>query len=75
MRSGTRDAIRAVVFAYIGLAIYTRARESMGAYSCGCDADCWCRRPGLSLFRWVFPRRHRNAALESWKSQRFEDQD
>jgi hypothetical protein len=25
---------------------------------CGCAADCWCQRPVLSTFRWVFPWRH-----------------
>ncbi len=25
---------------------------------CGCRPDCWCKQPGLSLFRWVFPFGH-----------------
>jgi len=28
---------------------------------CGCSETCWCRRPGLSTFRWVFPLGHRAA--------------
>jgi hypothetical protein len=31
----------------------------MGAVRCGCGADCWCKRPILSTFRWVFPWKHR----------------
>ena len=27
----------------------------MGAVHCGCAADCWCKRPIPSTFRWVFP--------------------
>ena len=30
----------------------------MGAKKCGCAQDCWCKRPVLSTFRWVFPYRH-----------------
>jgi hypothetical protein len=35
--------------------------EGMGAVQCGCAADCWCRQPVLSTFRWVFPYGHRGA--------------
>ena len=40
-------------------ALIGRFVEGMGAVQCECAPDCWCRRPGLSLFRWVFPRGHR----------------
>jgi hypothetical protein len=49
-----------------GLALYVlcgvvgRVVEGMGVVRCGCAADCWCRRPGLSTLRWVFPFRHRS---------------
>ena len=33
--------------------------EGMGAVRCGCAADCWCKRPILSTFRWVLPWGHR----------------
>jgi hypothetical protein len=59
-----------LVLGYVILGLITRAREAAGAYTCGCDPDCWCKRPGLSLFRWVFPRLHRNRELEVWKRQR-----
>ena len=43
-----------LLFAVIG-----RVSEAMGARECGCAPDCWCKRPVLSTFRWVFPFRHR----------------
>ena len=46
---------------YLLLAVANRLAERMGAMRCGCAADCWCQRPGLSLFRWVFPWGHRSA--------------
>ena len=39
-----------ILFAVIG-----RFVEAMGAVRCGCVIDCWCHRPVLSTFRWVFP--------------------
>lgn len=63
---------RVVAIAAIGflsLATFYRIKEAMGALSCDCYADCWCRRPGLSLFRWVFPRFHHNPGLEAWKKR------
>ena len=62
--------LQALAIGYLVLALVTRAKEAAGAYTCACDEDCWCRRPGLSLFRWVFPRGHRNRALAEWKSSR-----
>ncbi len=44
--------------AYLALALLGHARERSGALACGCDPECWCKRPGLSLFRWVFPFGH-----------------
>jgi hypothetical protein len=44
---------------YVLFAVIGRFVEGMGAVQCECAADCWCRRPGLSLFRWVFPPGHR----------------
>jgi hypothetical protein len=45
---------------YLLFAIIGRFVEGMGAAECGCSADCWCRRPVLSTFRWVFPFGHRS---------------
>jgi hypothetical protein len=43
---------------YALFAIIGRFVERMGAAQCGCRPDCWCQKPGLSTFRWVFPFRH-----------------
>jgi hypothetical protein len=48
-----------VVGLYLLFAVVGRFVEAMGAARCGCGADCWCQRPVLSTFRWVFPWRHR----------------
>ncbi len=45
--------------AYVLTGLFTRILEDAGVYRCGCDPNCWCKRPGLSVFRWVFPRGHR----------------
>ncbi len=55
---------RAVAWAlglYLLCALAGRFVESMGVVRCACSGDCWCRRPGLSAFRWVFPYAHRLA--------------
>jgi hypothetical protein len=44
---------------YLLFAVIGRFVERMGAVECGCSRDCWCKRPVLSMFRWVFPRGHR----------------
>jgi len=44
--------------AYLALAALSHALERSGATRCDCRGDCWCKRPGLSLFRWVFPLGH-----------------
>lgn len=44
---------------YLTAAVIGRAQERGGAITCSCDQDCWCKRPGLSLFRWVFPFWHK----------------
>jgi hypothetical protein len=43
---------------YLLAALIGRVTEAMGIHTCGCAEDCWCRKPGLSVFRWVFPRGH-----------------
>ena len=47
-----------IVGLYLLFAIIGRFVEEMGAAQCGCKPDCWCHRPVLSSFRWVFPVRH-----------------
>ena len=50
-----------LVGAYLTTAAVALVRERMGLIACGCAEDCWCHKPGLSLFRWVFPRGHKSA--------------
>jgi DNA-binding CsgD family transcriptional regulator len=52
-----------LILGYVSLALYYRAREAAGLLTCDCYQDCWCRKPGLSIFRWVFPRYHHNLGL------------
>jgi hypothetical protein len=44
-----------VLALYLLFALIGRFIEEMGAVECGCKPECWCKRPGLSLFRWVMP--------------------
>lgn len=50
--------VLALAIGYVILALVGRAKEAAGVYTCECYPDCWCKKPGLSLFRWVFPRFH-----------------
>jgi hypothetical protein len=43
---------------YLLFAVIGRFVEGMGAVECGCSPSCWCKRPVLSTFRWVFPFKH-----------------
>src|SRR3954470_14564005 len=44
---------------FVAVAVVTRIAEATGHYRrCGCLPECWCRKPGLSLFRWVIPKAH-----------------
>ena len=43
---------------YLMAAIWGLIRESSGSIQCECLEDCWCKKPGLSLFRWVLPVGH-----------------
>jgi hypothetical protein len=47
---------------YLLFAVIGRFVEGMGAAQCGCAAVCWCKRPILSTFRWVFRWGHRSPA-------------
>lgn len=50
--------VRNVVGLYLLFALIGRYVEAMGAVRCECSEECWCHRPVLSLFRWVFPWGH-----------------
>lgn len=45
---------------YLLFALIGRFVEGMGAVLCGCEARCWCKKPVLSTFRWVFRVGHRS---------------
>ncbi len=54
--------MRRIIFGLIGLyvlaAFATTAVEKSGMWKqCGCEPECWCKKPGLSLFHWVTPKR------------------
>lgn len=43
---------------YLGAAVLGHVKESRGELRCECEIDCWCKKPGVSLFRWVLPIGH-----------------
>ena len=49
---------------YLLVAVGNKVAEAAGMLTCGCADDCWCKRPGLNLFRWVFPWRHHGHTAE-----------
>jgi hypothetical protein len=53
-----RRKLLTLAVVYLVTAIATRAVEASGSdrLSCGCEPGCWCKRPGVSLFRWVTPK-------------------
>ena len=51
-------ALIAFVATVLVVAAITRVAEAAGLRTCGCADDCWCRRPGLELFRWIVPFGH-----------------
>jgi hypothetical protein len=53
-----KRVLQRLVSLYLLFALIGRFVEGMGAVQCGCASDCWCKRPSLSLFRWVFPWGH-----------------
>lgn len=53
-----RRTVISLAALYATAALIGHARERTGAITCGCGDDCWCKRPGLSALRWVFPFGH-----------------
>jgi hypothetical protein len=49
---------------YLLAALIGRLSEQQGRSVCGCEPDCWCKKPVLSVFRWVFPFGHRGSGAE-----------
>jgi hypothetical protein len=58
-----RRSLFGFVALYATAALVGHARERAGTITCGCAEDCWCKRPGLKAFRWVFPYRHKPRML------------
>ena len=56
-----RRILLGAVMAVLLLAVGTRAADALGVggvrLRCGCVETCWCKRPGLTVFRWVTPGR------------------
>ncbi|MDR7253360.1 hypothetical protein J2X46_002345 [Nocardioides sp. BE266] len=50
-----RRLVGVLLSGYLLLAVGNKVAEAAGARRCHCADECWCRRAGLSLFRWVFP--------------------
>jgi hypothetical protein len=54
---------------FLLLAVGTRVAEALGVggrqLRCACDESCWCKRPGLTVFRWVTPGRWHQIGLTS----------
>jgi|GEM_PF-3186464 hypothetical protein len=53
-----RRSLKLVLLGLVLAGLISRGLEQAGVYECGCYPECWCKRPGLSLFRWVVPRFH-----------------
>ena len=55
------------------LAVGTRAADALGVggvrLRCGCVETCWCKRQGLTVFRWVTPRRWHHIGLTADEKQ------
>ncbi len=60
-----RKVLLVIIALYVGAALLTRAAEAKGVprFQCGCEPDCWCKRPGPSFFRWVTPRRKHHLGM------------
>jgi hypothetical protein len=48
-------------------AVGTRVADALGLggrrLRCGCEESCWCKRPGLTVLRWVTPGRWHHIGL------------
>ncbi len=56
--SDMKRLLLGVTSIYLLFAVIGRFVEGMGAARCECRPDCWCKKPALSTFRWVFPAGH-----------------
>jgi hypothetical protein len=54
-----KRALKLMAFGYVAAGLIALGLERAGFYGCACEPECWCKQPGLNVFRWVFPRFHR----------------
>ena len=68
-----RRILLGAVAAALLLAVGTRAADALGVggvrLRCGCVETCWCKRPGLTVFRWVTPGRWHHIGLTAEEKQ------
>ena len=52
-----RRPLRIIMFGVLFAALVTLGLERAGLdrFRCACSPDCWCKKPGLNLFRWITP--------------------
>ena len=54
--------MRRIVFSLLGLHVLAGVISSVAEINgvlvrtCGCVSDCWCKRRGKNMFRWVTPK-------------------
>lgn len=56
---GVKRFLGVTLMLYLVAALVGKILEVAGVARCGCSPDCWCKKPGLSAFRWVLPYWHR----------------
>lgn len=54
-----RRLFKTAFLMYVGAGIYGLYLEQQGVLQCNCEEDCWCKQPGLNVFRWVQPTGHK----------------
>jgi hypothetical protein len=60
-----KRTVQAALIGYVVLGLLTRGLEEVGLHArCEWDPDCWCKRPSLTVFRWVFPRGTKDHGIE-----------
>ena len=68
-----RRILLGAVAAVLLLALGTRAADALGVgevrLRCGCVETCWCKRPSLTVFRWVTPGRWHHIGLTAGEKQ------
>jgi len=71
--AGMRRIILGGIAGVLLLAIGTRAAEALRIggprLRCGCTEACWCKRQGLTVFRWVTPGRWHHLGLTAEEKQ------